>query len=82
MLINLHIDRFFEGLQKAPAFSFADGPALGDFDEVAQAAFVSLVVHADLCPASDVLAVLRMLDFVVKGNLDGFIAALADYDTG
>jgi hypothetical protein len=76
------LSRLLHYLHKTPTLGFAIGPAFSNFDYVTRASLVALIVNSEFCPAPDVLAVFRMLDLEVNGNLDTFVTTVAYYQAG
>jgi len=75
-------DRLFYYPGQAPALGFAAGPALSNFNRVADASLAVLVMNTKFSSTPYVFIVLRMPDLEVDGNFDALVAAIADYNTG
>jgi hypothetical protein len=77
----LPLNGFFHDTYKTPTLGFTVRPAFGNFNDVADASLIMLIVDADFCSAFYVLAVFRMLDLEVNDNLNALIATVAYHRT-
>jgi hypothetical protein len=80
--ISSDLNRFVNYSQQPPTLGLAPGTALRYLNKVSQTTLIVFVVHAKLCPPSDILAVLGVLDFIVNRHSHAFITTPANNHTG
>ena len=69
---------FFQYFHQTPILGLADRPALGNFHEVTQTRQIARIVYAQLRATANILAVTRVLDFIINLTGHALVAAAAD----